>query len=304
MAAILGAIVLRTSPAQDSVFHVNVRLVRLLVTVKDGAGQLVASLNKEDFTVLDNGAKQEVAVFERRTELPLSIAVLVDTSASTGIQLRYELDSVDRFLKAVLREGNPSDTVALYSFNWQVTAMSSYTRRIARLEQALKGLRSEGGTSLYDAIWLSAQDLQLREGRHAMVVITDGGDTTSSKTYQDALQAIQLADGVMYPVVVIPITNEAGRNIGGENALTTLAAGTGGRIFLPVPGAELDAAFSTILRELRTQYLLGYYPKNVPAGRSRFHDLKVTLAQPGLRALTRNGYYGDIENSTYKGSGR
>jgi len=135
------------------------------------------------------------------------------------------------------------------------------------------------------------------------VVVTDGGDTTSSKSFHDALQSAQLADTVLYPIVVIPITNEAGRNTGGEHALTTFAAGTGGRIFLPAPGAELDKAFDDILRELRTQYLVGFYP-HTPATKNRFHSLQVTLSAPNLRAITRNGYYGDLEDSTGRGQGR
>src|SRR5208337_4195093 len=107
------------------------------------------------------------------TEQALSVAVLIDTSASTGIELKYELDSVSRFYKALLREGNPEDAAALYSFNWQVSLMSSYTRRLARLEGQLKGLKSEGGTSLYDAIYLASRDLEGRDGRHVMVVVTD-----------------------------------------------------------------------------------------------------------------------------------
>ena len=99
----------------DTVIRVNVRLVRMLVTVKDANGQLIGSLNKNDFTIFDNGVKQDIAVFERQTEQPLSVAVLVDTSASTGIELRYELDSVSKFLKALLGEGNPTT-------QWRCTA--------------------------------------------------------------------------------------------------------------------------------------------------------------------------------------
>ena len=294
----------RAATAQESVFKVDVRLVRLLVTVKDSAGRLVGSLNRDDFTFYDNGVPQTIALFERQTEQPLSIALLVDTSASTGIELKYELDSVERFLKALFREGNPDDAVALYSFNWRVNLHSSFTRRTARLEQSLKQMKSEGGTSLYDALYLASRDLEGREGRHVLVVVTDGGDTTSSKTFHDALEAAQMADAVLYPIVVIPITNEAGRNVGGENALTTLAAGTGGRIFLPSPGAELDAAFSEIIRELRTQYLIGFYPKNVPLTKNRFHTLKIVLRQPNLRVLARTGYYGESEDSTGRRVGR
>lgn len=286
------------APAQpDTVIRVNVRLVRMLVTVKDASDQLVGSLNKSDFAVYDNGVKQDIAVFDRQTEQPLSVAMLVDTSGSTGIELHYELDSVSRFLRVLLSEGNPDDTVSLYSFNWAVKQWSGYTKRFARVDQMLKQLKSEGGTSLYDAIFLASRDLEYRNGRHVMVLVTDGGDTTSYKDYHQALESAQLADTVMYPVLVVPITNDAGRNVGGENALTTLAAGTGGHVFTPSLGAQLDRAFDDILRELRTQYLIGFYPKDVPPSKDRFHTLRVTvqnnLANRGLRVGTRSGYYGE-----------
>jgi len=286
---------------QDPVIKVNVRLVRMLVTVKDASGQLIGSLNKGDFMVYDNGVPQDIAVFDRQTAQPLSVAMLVDSSASTGIELHYELDSVSRFLKVLLNEGNPDDTVALYSFNWQITLLSSYTRRFARLDQMLRRMKSEGGTSMYDALFLASRELQYRKGRHVMVMVTDGGDTTSSKDFHQALEAAQLADAILYPVLVVPITNDAGRNVGGEHALTTLAAGTGGHVFTPNLGAQLDQAFDDILRELRTQYLIAYYPKNVPPGKDRFHTLKVAVqsspANRGLRVTTRSGYYGDSNES-------
>lgn len=280
---------------QQPVIRVDVRLVRLLVTVKDSAGQLVGSLEKQDFKVADTGVEQELAVFEKHTEQPLSIGLLVDASGSTAKELRYELESAGRFLKTVFREGNPDDAVALYSFNYDVTRISGFTRRAARLEQGLKTLKPEGGTSLYDAIYLAAGDLEERHGRHAMVLVTDGGDTTSAKSYHDALKAAHRADAVVYSIVVMPITNDAGRNIGGENALVTLSESTGGRVFFPSVGPSLDAAFAEILRDLRTQYLLAYYPKNVPSTRDHFHPIRVWLNRPGLHAVTRSGYYGDSE---------
>ena len=283
--------------SQETVIRVNVRLVRILATVKNTAGQLVGTLEKGDFQVFDNGVSQELAIFEHHTEQPLSVALLVDTSASTGIELRYELESVRRFLAALFREGNPEDALALYSFNYQVTRESSYTRRLDRLEQVLKGLKNVGGTSLYDAIYLASGDLEERQGRHVVVVVTDGGDTTSSKSFHQALEAAQIADAVIYPILVMPITNEAGRNIGGENALTTLGAGTAGRVFAPTVGASLDAAFADILRELRTQYLLAYYPRNVPYTKDRFHRLEVRVRRPDLQVVARTGYYGDAEEA-------
>jgi Ca-activated chloride channel family protein len=287
---------------QDSVIKVNVRLVRMLVTVKDASGQLIGSLNKSDFAVSDNGVKQDIAVFERQTEQPLSVALMLDTSASVGIELRYELDSASKFLKGLVVEGNSDDAAALYSFDWRTTLLKSYTRRFALLDQALRQIKASGGTSLYDAIYLVSEELEDRPGRHVMVIVTDGGDTTSTKDFHQALEAAQRADTVIYPIVVIPIASDAGRNVGGENALTTMSAGTGGRVFRPSAAAELDRAFADILRDLRTQYMIGFYPKDVPPTKDRYHTLKVTTQGRNLRVITRNGYYGDSEAS--KGSSR
>jgi Ca-activated chloride channel family protein len=277
------------------VIRVDVNLVRIVATVKTQAGELVGALRKEDFQIFDNGAPQEVAVFERQTDQRLSVALMVDTSGSTAKDLKYETDSAARFLKALLGEGYRDDTVALYSFNWQVTQNNNYTHSFTTLTNSLKTLRGEAGTSLYDAIYLAARDLEDRDGRKIMIIVTDGGDTTSSMDLKKALAAAQLADAVIYPVVVIPITNDAGRNIGGENALKFMADGTGGRTFLPSLGAELDRAFSDIIDELRTQYLLGFYPRNVPLTKDRFHKLEIRVKRPELRVSARNGYYGEAE---------
>ena len=271
----------------------DVRLVQLLVSVKDARGELVGSLEKPDFTVYDNGVKQEVAVFEHHTEVPLSVSLLIDTSGSTSTNLRYETTSLEKFLRALLREGNPGDSVALYAFNDEVTRLNSFTRREQRLIDSLKELRGNAGTSFYDAVHLASRDLTRRDGRHVIVAVTDGGDTTSVKKYADAFESAQNANAIIYPILVIPITNDAGRNLGGERALETLASGTGGRVFQPMGAAALDEAFTQILRDLRTQYLVAYYPRNVPADAPRFHLVKVELERKDLRATTRTGYYGD-----------
>jgi Ca-activated chloride channel family protein len=207
----------------------------------------VGSLKKEDFSIFDNGAQQQVALFERHTTQPLSIALLVDTSGSTGKELKYEVASVGRFLKALFVEGNPEDALALYSFNWQVTREVDYSRNFGRFTKVMKSWKGEAGTSLYDAIFLASEDIENRQGRHVVVVVTDGGDTVSNKTYHDALRATHAADAVLYAILVMPITNDAGRNIGGENALSGLAASTGGRVFSPGVH-EIDIVFEEILR--------------------------------------------------------
>jgi len=279
--------------AQQPVFKVDVRLVRLLVTVKDAAGELVGSLDRSHFTVTDNGVAQEIAAFERQTAQPLSVALLIDTSGSTAKDLKYETTSMDKFLKAFIGEGNREDAVALFSFNDQVTLLNTFTRRIDRIEDRLRLLHPDAGTSLYDAVYLAAPNLRDRYGRHVIVVVTDGGDTTSAKKYRDAVEAAQRADAVLYAIVVVPITNPVGRNTGGEHALEAMVDATGGRMFYPSVGAELDRAFADILRDLRTQYLIGYYPRGVPQGDRNFHTVHVGLERKELRVSTRTGYYGD-----------
>lgn len=296
----IAVLALATVPAllaQEPHFRVDVRLVRILATVKNNSGQLVGDLRKDHFQVFDNGVPQELSLFEHHTEQPLSIAVMIDTSASTNIDLKYEVDSVIRFFRALFKEGNPDDAAALYSFNWQITLLSDFTKFPERLERNLKGLKGEGGTSMYDALYLVSGELERRQGRHVIILVTDGGDTTSTKTYHQALQTVQMADAVLYPILVVPITNDPGRNTGGENALTTLSEGTGGRVFAPTLGEQLDSAFTEILRDLRSQYLLGYYPKNVASTKEPFHKIEVRVQKPDLRVSARSGYYGETESS-------
>ncbi len=281
----------QSAPVSPPTFSVKVNLVRLLVSVRDANGALLTNLNKQDFRVLDSNVPQNIAVFERNTSLPLSVAILIDTSGSTQIDLHYEVDSVLRFIPTLLAAGNPDDTFALFSFNWRTNLEVDFSRNQHRAARALRALHGEGGTSLYDAIYLSSDSLADREGRHVMIIVTDGGDTTSYKHYGDALAAAQRADVVIYPIVVVPIEADAGRNLGGEHALATLADSTGGRIFNPESFDRLDAAFGDILQELRTQYLLGFYPKDVREQPRLYHQTKVEVRDPSVRVTARTGYY-------------
>jgi Ca-activated chloride channel homolog len=297
LAAFLLCAVAFGQEAGAPVFHENVRLVHILATVKDQNGTPVGSLEESNFEVRDNGVPQQIAVFERQTEQPLSLAVLVDTSGSTAIDLKYETDSVTRFVRAVTRSGNTGDSVALYTFNWEVVKQIGFTRDSAAIERRLRDLNGVGGTSLFDAILLASRDIQDRQGRKALIIVTDGGDNLSKTSFQRAAEAAQLADAIIFPILVMPVTNDAGRNIGGENALTTFAERTGGRVFQPTIGAAMDRAFDGILRDLRTQYLLAFYPRNVPLTTERFHLLTLTAAgrgvDPSWKVSARSGYYGD-----------
>jgi Ca-activated chloride channel family protein len=284
--------------AQQPAFRVDVNLVRVLATVTGPDGNLVGSLPKERFRLLDSGVPQEIAVFERSTAVPLSVAVLIDASGSTAKELPAEIAAVRRFLRTLLREGNPSDAVALYAFNWEVAELAPFTRDVSRLERVLKRVKAEAGTSLYDALLFAAEDLEGRDGRKVIVVVTDGGDTTSSHSFRDALRAAHLAEAVVYPIVIVPVQTDAGRNVGGENALALLAAGTGGRAFQASLGPALDDAFATVLSGLRTQYFLGYYPRGLPPSSGPFREIRLEVLEDGrpsasLQVSARSGYYED-----------
>jgi Ca-activated chloride channel family protein len=285
----------------ETTLKVDVNLVNVFVTVTDEHGAPVGGLTKENFVLKEDDRDQLIKVFDRESALPLSIALGIDTSLSTRHDLPLEQASAKRFAHEIVR---PVDGLSVYSFSEVVhESAAGYTSDLKRIDESIDHIRVGAATALYDAIYLASRELENRDGRHVMVIVTDGGDTTSVKDFHQALEAAQLADALLYPVLVVPITNDAGRNIGGENALTSLASGTGGRVFLPTLGAELDRAFSDILHELRTQYMVGFYPKDVPLTKDRFHALKVGVQGRNLRALTRSGYYGESIGPS-KGSGR
>ena len=280
-----------TGQDETPVFRSDVRLVHMLATVRDGQGALAGNLSRDEFQISDNGVAQEVAVFEPTTERPLSVALLIDCSGSTKREHRTELDSSHTFVRSLFQQGNTSDAATLYSFNADVTLEAPWTRSAERIERALNRLQSEGATALYDAIAFGSQDLKSRNGRHVMVIVSDGGNTFGKTNYLQALEAAHAADAIVYSIIIVPVAEEPGRNTGGEHALTSLSTSTGGRIFFPSTTKDLDRSFAEILRDLRTQYLIGYYPRGVPPARERFHEVKLSLRRPGYTVSTRSGYF-------------
>ena len=291
---VIGIIVVTLLAAQqETIFRSDVQLVRILANVRDSSGTLVGDLPKEEFEVFDNGVKQQISVFERQTAQPLAVSLLIDISASTAKDFAVESQSLQRFVDEFFKEGTIEDMASLYSFNDDVTLLSGFTRNARQLKSAMAKMRPEAGTSLYDALVLAAPRLKDREGRRVMLVVTDGGDTTSKYTYNEALRKVHEAEASIFPILIQPITNDSGRNIGGENALYTLAASTGGRVFHASVGPRLNKAFADVLKALRTQYFIGFYPKNVPLTKNPFHNLEVRVKTKELRAEARTGYYGD-----------
>lgn len=277
--------------AQETVIRVDVKLIRILASVRDSYGQLVGGLNKEDFQIFDDGVEQQTSIFERSTTQPLSVVLMLDISASVAKDLRYETEASLRFARTLLNEGNPEDQIALVTFNHNVDLIAGFTRRIQRLENAVRSIKTGSGTSLYDALYLASEELEGRPGRKVIICVSDGGDTASYQRFNSANIAVQRAQAAVYPILVTPVTNDAGRNVGGENALQLIAERSGGRVLQPASYEKLTTSFDEILRDLRTQYLLAYYPRNLSGKRSQFHKLEVKVRRPNLRVSARTGYY-------------
>lgn len=273
----------------DATISVNVRLVNVFVTVTDNRGAPVAGLKQENFTIKEDGNAQKISIFDKESELPLSIVLGVDTSLSTRKDLPLELASARRFVKAILR---PVDGLSLYQFSEVVNEITPFTSDQKRIDRAIGGIQHGAGTALYDALYLGSQALEKRQGRKVMVFITDGGDTVSTTSYKDALREAQQAEAIVYSIIIVPIEASAGRDTGGEHALIQISEDTGGRYFYANSETQLDAAFKQISDELRTQYLLAYYPsKKLSDSPFRRIEVNVHGAPIPVKARYRTGYY-------------
>ncbi len=286
----------RRNPAagqSSPTFSVNVKLVNVFASVADGDGAPYGGLQKEDFRIYEDGVEQKLSIFERESELPLSIAMALDTSLSTRKDLALETASARKFAHVILR---PVDSISLYEFSTYVSQALPYTNDERRLDSALNHLRTGAATAVYDAIYLSSISLQRRQGRRVIVLISDGGDTASKADYPEALRAAQIAEAIIYPIIMVPIEADAGRDTGGEHALIQLSRDTGGKYYYATSLAQLDEAFRQIGDELRTQYLLAYYPLSRVGSEFRRITVELTAeakqrAQRELYIRHRAGYY-------------
>jgi Ca-activated chloride channel family protein len=276
------------APNPDTTFKVDVKLVNVFVTVTDDHGAPVAGLTKEDFTILENDKDQKISLFGKESALPLSIVMQIDTSLSTRKDLPLELNSARRFAHSILR---PVDGMSVYSFSETVNEITPFTSDTKVIDRGIDRIRLGSATALYDALYLGSHALEPRTGRKVMVVITDGGDTVSSVNYHEAVRAAQTAEAIVYSIIIVPIEASAGRDTGGEHALIQLSEDTGGRHFYATSIPQLDDAFRKISDELRTQYLLAYYPAQRLAD-SDFRRIEVKLQKSTeYKVRHRTGYY-------------
>lgn len=291
-----------TTPEQkEDAIRINTDLVTLITTITPPAGAKASDLQREDFEVLEDGQPQEVSNFARESEAPLRLVMLFDTSLSVAQRLGFEKKAAAKFFERLIR---PQDQAAIFSFSTDVVLQQEFTNRVPLLINATKQLKAGGATSLYDAIYRAANYLKPAQGRRIIVMVTDGGDTTSNKTLKLALQQAQDVDAVIYAIYTGRLWNSLNlRDLAAERALAALTKETGGEVYQPNLSAlddttkddepalkELDAAFTKLADELRTQYILGFYSSNETRDGS-FRKLEVKIKKPGFAARARAGYY-------------
>ncbi len=276
----------------STTFKVSVKLVNVYTTVVDQHGAPVGNLTKDDFSVTEDGNPEKIALFQKESELPLSIVIAIDASGSTKKDLKLETDSAKRFARDILR---PQDRLSVYAFSETVEEVVPFTADLRRIDRGVSEITAGSATAMYDAIYLGSKALMKHDGRKVMVLITDGGDTYSSTTYEQAARAATQSETLLYSIIVVPVAQSAGRDTGGEHALIQISQDTGGKHYYATDMGSLDVAFKQISDELRTQYLIGYYPSRRLAS-SDFRRIEVELA-PGvanrnlLRVRHRVGYY-------------
>ena len=280
------------SQKDESTYRVNVRLVNVFTTVTDSRGAPVANLTKDDFQLLEDGIPQTIKVFEKESAIPLSIALAIDTSPSTLRDFKLETSSARRFVHSILRN---EDRLSVFQVTENIDQLTHFTSDLKTIERGIDDLRTGPGTSIYDAIFLCSESLMDREGRKVLVLITDGGDTTSKADYNGALRRAQQAEAIVYSIIVVPVEADAGRNLGGEHALIQISKDTGGKYYYAEGQQQLDEAFRKISDELRTQYLLAFYPTRKVSD-SPFRRIKVELSKKDpegrdYQVRHRAGYY-------------
>jgi len=270
---------------------VDVKLVNVFVTVTDAHGGPVAGLKKENFKLQEDGRDQTISVFDKESAVPLSIALAVDTSLSTRHDLPLEQASAKRFARAIMR---PVDALSVFGFSETVLQSTPYTSDLKRIDEGIDHVQLGAATALFDAVYLASRSLGRRQGRKVLVLITDGGDTVSKVDYKEAVRAAEEAEGTVYSIIVVPIESSAGRETGGEHALIQISEDTGGKYYYATSMSQLDEAFRQISDELRTQYLLAYYPSQ-HVSNSEFRRIQVSVSgapdSASYRVRHRAGYY-------------
>lgn len=283
---ILISVLHAASEPRQLTIKVGVDLVNFLFTVTDRRGRLISGLSKTDFAVEEDGKKQEILHFSRENELPLTLAMVIDASPSVQPVFNAEKRTAIQFLRSILR---PMDLALVIGFDRSVTLMEDLTQSTTRLAAAIRDLEIGGRTSLYDAVYLAAKDrLSSEVGRKAIILISDGEDTTSKLKSSDALTATHQSDAVICSVY-IPPPRGSGRRRGLET-LRRLSEETGGGFYSLNNETDFESVFNQIGQELRSEYSLAYRSTNARRD-GKYRQIRILPKNRSLNIRARRGYY-------------
>lgn len=309
----------------DEVIKIDTELVNILFTAQDKDRRLLTDLKKEDIRILEDGKPQEISVFMRQTDLPLSLATLIDTSASMERTLPEEKAAANFFIENVIRP--EKDEAAVISFTGEATLEQGMTSNPARLRRAIDRVKvvlpdgyigggviiggtptiasnpALGSTAIWDAVWVAAEEVlgpAPEKTRRAIVLLTDGVNTYGQKKLDDAVKAALKAEAVIYAIGI-------GDNFYGgvdKGVLRKITERTGGRAFFPENEARLRQAFTQIQVEMRSQYLIAYEPSNQKSD-GTFRKVEIQIVNPQIarqkvKLTHRQGYLAKTENKQKK----
>ena len=267
----------------------DVQRVNMLFTVSDKKGRFITDLSQADVEILEEKKPQSIIEFVRESDLPLRLAVLIDTSNSIRDRFKFQQEAAVEFINSVMR---PQDRAVVISFDTGPELVADLTGDTGKLTQAIRDLRPGGGTSLYDAIFFACRDKlmhdqPLHKFRRAMIIISDGDDNQSRYSRDQALELAHKADVSIYAIS----TNISGAQTDGDKVLKYFTSETGGITFFPFKVQDLAQSFENIANELRHQYSVLYRPE--PARNDgQFHPVSIRVKnRKDLQVRARKGYY-------------
>jgi Ca-activated chloride channel family protein len=276
-----------------NLFRATVDVVSLNVTVVDGQNRYVTDLTEEDFSVFEDGTRQELLFFNRRN-LPIALSILMDTSASMENRMQLAQDAAIGFVRTLRTQ----DLAQVVDFDTTVVVLQGFTNKQEDLERAIRSTSPGGSTSLYNALYVALRDIAKIKAsspddirRRAIVVLSDGEDTSSLVAYEDALDLAKRSETAIYTIGLQPKDAPQTKSFReAEHVLRQFAQETGGRSFFPSRAEDLKGVYGQIADELSSQYSLGYASTNSRRD-GAWRRINVQVARPKAIARTKRGYY-------------
>lgn len=283
---------------KPQVFRAGIEVVSLNVTVTDPQGHYITDLGQDDFSVFEDGAKQELTYFNR-TNLPIALSLLIDSSASMEQRMENAQEAAIGFAKRI----RPQDLAQVVDFDSRVEIKLGFTNNVQALENAIRTTSAGGSTALHNAVYISLKELAKVKAknpdeirRQAIVILSDGEDTSSLVSFEEVLELAKRSETAIYTIGLQPRETSALKGFReAEFVLRQLAHETGGRAFFAKQIDELKDVYAQIADELSSQYSMGYASKN-PRRDGAFRRIVVQVARPNTTARTKRGYYGPVSH--------